>query len=268
MRFFTAFFKTEKRSAGLYRVDFLLKVLYSFIAMYGVRSLWAALYAQDPAIVGRPLSSMITYAMLAMALDIIFYPSALATAPQNYIARQVRTGCIDTDLLRPVDLQWQLLAHNGAAALFGVLWLVLPAWFLSVLFLGMELPSSPLYGAAFLASGVFSFFILFSLNFLLGMVCFSTTSIRQITMAYSGVLSLLSGNLIPKWLYPEWMQTVINILPFRCIFETPLNIYTGAVSEAEITDSLLLQIMWIAALLLLGKIMWLGVHKRLVVQGG
>ncbi len=268
MKIFAKCLHTERRSAGLYRTDFLLKVLYSMIAMYGVRSLWTALYAQDPAIVGRPLPSMITYAMLAVALDIIFYPSALSTAPQNYISQQVRTGRIDTDLLRPVDLQQQLLARNGGAAAFGALWLVMPAWLLSVLFLGMELPPSLFHGAAFLFSGVLSFLILFSLNFLLGMVCFVTTEIRQITMAYSGILTILSGKLIPNWLYPEWMQALINVLPFRCIFETPLSIYIGAVGNYEILCSLVLQAAWAGILLLLGKIMWLGVHRRLAVQGG
>jgi len=265
---FWAFLRTEQRSVGFYRMDFLLKVLYSLIAMYGVRSLWSVLYAQDPAIVGHPLSSMITYAMLAVALDIIFYPSALSTAPQNYIAGQVRTGRIDTDLLRPMDLQKQLLARNGGAALFGAVWLVLPAWFIGVLFFGMELPPDLLYGAAFLVSGILSFLILFSLNFILGLVCFATTDIRQITMAYSGILTILSGKLIPNWLYPKWMQALINVLPFRCIFETPLNIYTGAVSSAGIGYSLLLQILWAAVLIILGKGMWLGVHRYLTVQGG
>lgn len=268
MKIFLASLRMEKRSAGIYRVDFLLKVLYSIIAMYGVRSLWAALYAQNPSIVGRPLPSMITYAMLAVALDIIFYPSALSTAPQNYISQQVRSGRIDTDLLRPVDLQRQLLARNGSAALFGAVWLVLPAWALGVLFMGLELPPTLLHGAAFLVSSVLSFLILFSLNFMLGMVCFATTEIRQITMAYSGILTILSGKLIPNWLYPEWMQAVIEVLPFRCIFETPLNIYTGAVGSREIVYNLLLQAAWAAVLFMLGKIMWLGVHKRLAVQGG
>lgn len=268
MKIFVAFLKTEIRFAGLYRADFLLKVLYSLIAMYGVRSLWSALYAQDPSIVGRPLPSMITYAMLAVALDIIFYPSALSDAPQNYIAAQVRTGRIDTDLLRPVDLQEQLLARNSGAALFGAVWLVLPAWFLGVLFLGMELPSGLIYGVAFLVSVILSFLILFSLNFMLGMVCFATANIRQITMAYSGILTILSGKLIPNWLYPEWMQVFINVLPFRCIFETPLNVYTGAVNSREIIYSLLLQLMWVVVLFAIGKGMWFSLHKRLTIQGG
>lgn len=268
MKLFKAFLNAERRSAGLYRGDFLLKILYSIIAMYGARSLWSALYTQDPTIVGRPLTSMITYAMLAVALDIIFYPSALSTAPQNYISQQVRTGRIDTDLLRPTSLQKQLLVRNSAAAIFSAVWLVLPAWLLGVLFLDIQLPPSVLCGMAFLVSAVLSFLILFSLNYMLGLICFATTNIRQITMAYSGILTILSGKLIPNWLYPEWMQSLISILPFRCIFETPLNIYTGAIINTDILFSLCLQAVWTVVLFLLGNVLWQCVHKRLAVQGG
>lgn len=268
MRCFLAFLKMERRSNGLYRAEFLLKLLYSMIAMYGVRSLWVILYAQDPALVGRPLPSMITYAMLAVALDVIFYPSALASAPQNYIAQQVRTGRIDTDLLKPMNLQRQLLQRNASAAVFGALWLVLPACLLAVLFLGMQLPASFLSGGLFLVSGVLSYVILFSLNFLLGMLCFVTTNIQQINMAYSGMITILSGKLIPNWLYPEWMQQLIKMLPFRCIFETPLNIYTGAYEGAQLVNELLVQGIWACALLLLGQAAWVKLHRHLTVQGG
>lgn len=268
MRTFSAFLKAQQRSAGLYRIDFLLRLLYGMLAMYGVRSLWMVLYIQDPVMVGRPLPSMITYAMLAVALDIIFYPSALDTAPQNYISDQVRSGRIDTDLLRPMNLQAQLLARNGSAAIFTTLWIVLPAWFLGVLFLGMELPPDICCGIGFLISAMLSFFILFSLNFLLGMVCFATVNIRQITMAYSGMITILSGKLIPNWLYPEWMQTLIRFLPFRCIFETPLNIYTAAATGRQIPEGLLLQTIWAAALFGMGHLLWKRMHRRLTVQGG
>ena len=268
MKVFVNWFKTEMRAAGLYRADFLLRLCYSFIAMYGVCSLWQALYRQDPGLVGRPLQAMVTYAMLAVALDIVFYPSALKSAPQNYIADQVRTGRIDTDLLRPRDLQSQLLTRNAAGALFSLLWLVLPAWLLGVFFLGMELPATALCAVAFAVSVALGFFILFSLNFLLGLVCFVTLDIRQITMAYSGILTILSGKLIPNWLYPEWMQAVIRALPFRCIFEMPLNIYTGALAEREIVLGICLQGFWALALFCFGRLAWRKVHRRLSVQGG
>ncbi len=268
MRCFVAFLKIELRSIGLYRADFLLKLLYGLIAMYGVRCLWGTLYAQNPAMVGRPLPSMITYAMLAAALDIIFYPPALSTVPQNYIAQQVRVGRIDTDLLRPMGLQRQLFSRNAANAVFGALCLVLPAWFIAVLLLGMQLPPSITSGVCFLFSGALGFVILFSLNFLLGMLCFVTVNIRQITMTYSGILTLLSGKLIPNWMYPGWMQAVISVLPFRCIFEIPLNIYTGAVTSLGALQGLLLQCAWAASLLVLGRLMWGCVHRHLAVQGG
>lgn len=139
MRCFAAFLKKEARAGALYRTDFLLKLCYGLIAMYGIRCLWAALYAQNPAIVGRDLPSMVTYAMMAVALDMVFYPSAMESAPHLYIAQQIRTGRIDTDLLRPVHFQSQILLRDASATLFGMLGLVLPGWGIAVVFFGMQL---------------------------------------------------------------------------------------------------------------------------------
>lgn len=268
MRCFAAFLKKEARAGALYRTDFLLKLCYGLIAMYGIRCLWAALYAQNPAIVGRDLPSMVTYAMMAVALDMVFYPSAVESAPHLYIAQQIRTGRIDTDLLRPVHFQSQILLRDASATLFGMLGLVLPGWGIAVVFFGMQLPVSAFHALAFLLSCVLSYLILFSLNFLLGMICFLTTDIRNITMAYGGLLGLLSGKLIPIWLYPSWMQAVCEALPFRCIFETPLNIYTGACGRQATLGSVLLQAFWVALLLALGRAAWSRVYRRLSVQGG
>lgn len=268
MRCFAAFLKKEARAGSLYRTDFLLKLCYGLIAMYGIRCLWVALYAQNPAIVGRDLPSMVTYAMLAVALDMVFYPSAMESAPHLYIAQQIRTGRIDTDLLRPMHFQSQILLRDASAILFGLLGLVLPGWVISVVFFGMQLPATAFHAFAFLFSCGFSYLILFSLNFLLGMVCFLTTDIRNITMAYGGLLGILSGKLIPIWLYPSWLQTLCEALPFRCIFETPLNIYTGAYGQAEALGSMLLQAVWAALLLAFGRFVWGRVYRRLSVQGG
>lgn len=268
MKCFVAYLRREFRAGSIYRIDFLLKIAYGLITMYAVRCLWVALYSQSPELVGRDLPSMLTYAMLAAAMDMIFYPSATATAPHLYIMQQMRTGRIDTDLLRPMNLQKQLLLQNAATMVFGALALVLPACALAMAAFGMGLPASALHGAAFLLSFALGFLVLFSMNFLLGLVSVVTTDIQQITWAYNGLISILSGKLVPLWMFPAWMRAAANALPFRCIFETPLNIYTGALQGAALWSGVLLQAAWVLALMALGHFAWAGVHRRLCVQGG
>lgn len=267
MKCYAAFIRQQLRSLTLYRFEFFIKIVYGLIAMYGARCLWVALHNQNPALLERSLPSMITYAMLAMALNIVFYPSGENSVDQ-YMGEQVRRGAIDTDLLRPLDFQLQMLYRNSSYILSTLLLLVLPAWLTGVLFMGMQLPASCLHAAAFALSLLLAYLVLFSLNFLLGLISMVTMNIRQITWAYRGLVDLLSGKLVPIWLFPVGMQTIMYMLPFRCIFDIPLNIYTGALSGSALTSQLLLQAAWACALLAAGQMAWRAVKRRMTVQGG
>ena len=59
-----------------------------------------------------------------------------------------------------------------------------------------------------------------------------------------------------------------NLLSFRCIYDIPLNIYTGAFDAAEIFKQLGFQCMWALVLMSAGHLLWRKVHLRLTVQGG
>lgn len=68
----------------------------------------------EPSAVGaHSLPDMITYAMLAMALDMIFYPAG-DNAVYAYMNTQVKSGSIDTDLLRPMGFQRQMPYRNAS----------------------------------------------------------------------------------------------------------------------------------------------------------
>lgn len=267
MKCYRAFVRQQLNSLTLYRFEFVMKVLYGCIAMYGVRCLWYALHAQNPALLGRSLPDMITYAMMAMAMDLVFYPSG-DNAVYDCMNAQVKSGSIDTDLLRPMGFQRQMLYRNASRMMVLSWVLVLPAWLLAVLFMGMQLPSSLVHLAAFFVSVGLAYFVLFSLSFLLGLLGMITMDIRHISWAYRGLVDLLSGKLVPLWLFPPMLMQCTNLLSFRCIYDIPLNIYTGAFDAAEIFKQLGFQCMWALVLMSAGHLLWRKVHLRLTVQGG
>ena len=80
----------------MYRFDFLLWSTSILILMYGTRWVWITLYTQHPGAFGVSLQQMVTYAVLSMAIENLFY-----TGQQYYMAHQVRSGAIDVDLLKP-----------------------------------------------------------------------------------------------------------------------------------------------------------------------
>lgn len=267
MKCFLAFLRQQLRSITFYRFEFFSKILYSCIAMYGARCLWITLHAQNPALLQRSLPDMITYATLAMALDMIFYPAGDNTV-HTYMNEQIRKGNIDIDLLRPMGFQRQMFYRNASRMLSLALFLVLPACVLAQLFMGQQLPATSLHALAFVPSIILAYFVLFSLNFLLGLLCIVTYNIKQIAWAYRSLICLLSGQLVPLWLFPDGVQNLFNLLPFRCIFDIPLNVYTGAIGANRLPSILLFQLVWACGLLLTGQWLWRLTRKRITIQGG
>lgn len=265
MRCFLSFLRQSARVESIYRFDFWMRVLYTLIAMLGAKWLWEALYAQNPDIVGRDLPMMTTYAMLAMALDWVL--SSLY-APTGYMTNQVRSGAIDTDLLKPIGFHRHMLYRSAGEMLLKLLVQALPAVVFAMLFLGMRPPASWAHGLLFLVSFGLGYLVLFSLNFLLGLLGMVTLNIRYLGWAYGGVVGLLSGKLVPLWLFPAGVRAVIGVLPFRFIYDVPLNIYTGATGGMEMLALIALQAVWALLLLALGQRVWRRVQYRLVVQGG
>ena len=68
-------------------------------------------------------------------LDII-----LDVGPEWYIATQVRTGAIDTDLMKPLDFHFHMLARSAGEVLFGLGILALPAFAMGYFLFGLQPP--------------------------------------------------------------------------------------------------------------------------------
>ncbi len=116
MKLFWAFARQNFHAVAAYRFDFLLRSSSIVILMYAIRWLWITLYTQNPGAFGVSLQQMVTYGVLSMAIQNLFY-----TGPLYYMARQVHTGAIDFDLLKPLDFHFHMLARSTGEMLFRVL---------------------------------------------------------------------------------------------------------------------------------------------------
>ena len=72
---------------------------------------------------------------------------------------------------------------------------------------------------------------------------------------------------------PEWLEKVMNALPFIWIYQKPISIYLGTAGEGSAMGLdyfriILLQMGWIIGLYLLVLCIWRIAVKRLSVQGG
>jgi ABC-2 type transport system permease protein len=79
---------------------------------------------------------------------------------------------------------------------------------------------------------------------------------------------VLSGNLIPLALFPDWMQRVLFLQPFAGVVDIPFRIYSGNLEGGAAWAGLGLQAGWTLLLVVGGRVWMRRVMQRLDVQGG
>lgn len=265
MKIFWAFARQAFHTTAIYRFDFWMRLVNTFIWMYSSYWLWKVLYTQRPNAFQINLGQMVTYGVLAQVINIAIRPG---NSLQYYIAHQVKSGAIEMDILKPMDFHLYLFARNFGEVLFTILTLGLPSFITGYLFLGLELPPDWQSAALFLLSLALGYLVLFSLAFLMGLLSLFTIDTRNISWAYNALVRFFSGQFVPIWLFPLILVKIADFLPFRGVFAIPLTIYIGKLPENEITAALVFQACWLIALFIAGRLLWRQAHARLVVQGG
>jgi ABC-2 type transport system permease protein len=265
MRLFWSFARQAFHTSAIYRFDFWLRLVSNFVWMFSEYWLWTVLYTQKAGAFNISLQQMVTYAVMASVIGMCIRPGGWVA---YQIAEKVKEGEIIMDMLKPLDFHLHTLARNVGETLFMTAALGVPSFLVGHFVLGMRLPSSPGQGLLFLLSLVMGYGVLFSLNYLLGMLSIFTIDIRNISWAYNAVVRFFSGSDIPLWLFPLFLSQVAAVLPFKCIFFIPLSIYIGNLGAGETAWAMLLQVFWLAALALVGRLAWQRAHRHLTIQGG
>ena len=172
------------------------------------------------------------------------------------------------DLIKPVNTQSMYVAQAFGEALFRLLLLTAPAAVVLMLVYPLRRPASFGHFAAFFASVVFSFFIVAGINFAVGTLAIRLKSILGLLRAKYFLLELFSGLLLPISFFPHAAQRLLAAMPFQYISYVPVLIYLGKISGAGIWAALGLQLFWVAALLLVGDMMWRWSSRKITIQGG
>src|SRR5574342_274470 len=204
---------------------------------------------------------MVTYGILGMALEIF-----LDVGPEWYIATQVRTGAIDTDLMKPLDFHLHMLARSAGEMAFSLGILALPSFLIGHYLFNLRLPASLTDGLLFAVSVIFSFFVFFHISFLLGTLTVITLDIRSIAWAYYSLVAFFSGQVVPLWLFPEFLRKISEVLPFQAVYYIPMSIYIKTLNGNAALQALGLQAFWACVLAVFSRWAWGRVQTRLTVQ--
>jgi len=253
-----------KVQVGLtYRFEVFTVVVTQFIVMVASVYLWNNAYNSESILEGLAKSQMITYAVLAVVLSSMF-----RNGVQNAISRGVREGSIVVQFLRPADIITMYFCDDIGEMVSAFFLKTVPLFLFGAAVFGISLPASPVALLLSLFSVCLAFLILWLLSALTGMISFWAMYLGQMGVVKDVIVNILSGMLIPIWFFPPFMQTVLRFLPFQYTYQTPIGIYIGKITVAQGLFEIIVQLVWVAILFGLVRLVWNRARKHVLVQGG
>lgn len=212
------------------------------------------------------LSQMATYIWLQQAFFSLFY----YYDTHKETTRQIVSGDIAYKLIKPISIynNWfmEFSTSNYSKLVLRALGIFLVTPFLPVI--GLTGPASVEGFILFLISLILGSILVVAINMFSYILVLITLSPSGVFGIVHSIASLLAGSVIPIPLMPEGFVKILNFFPFHYVSDLPFRLYIGNIGTTDGLIQIAIQIIWIIALVLLGKLAMHKVQNKLVVQGG
>lgn len=168
---------------------------------------------------------------------------------------RVRDGTLSFALLRPVHPIHSDIADNISAKLITLPFMVIIAFVLAALFHPLFAP--PWWSVLVFLPALFLAFVLRGvLEWTLAQAAFWTTRVSAVNQAYFVLMLFLSGQIAPLSLFPSFVQTAADILPFRWMLGFPVELLLGHLTPDQALTGLGAQAVWAIIALVLLRYVW------------
>jgi ABC-2 type transport system permease protein len=250
----------------VYRWNFLLRCLFSFVPLLGMVYLWRVVFqASDMQMAGYTYGSIISYFVALILLDSIASP----TEDDFQIAAEIKDGLINQFLLKPVNyfiyrfcLFWSSRAIYTAVTLVPIL---------SVAFLLRDyivLPTGLDRWALSIVAILLSACLQFMMAYCTALLAFWLLDISAPIFIVFSIEYALGGHMFPLDLMPEPIYQVVRLLPFYYEYFFPLQVFLGKATGPAMVQGFAIQIAWVIFFLALGQAIWRAGLKKYTAVGG
>lgn len=265
LRLHARIFSLGVQSNLIYRWNFLLRVLASFVPLVGSVFLWGAVFAPGRSFAGYTFGTMVAYFVTLVMVDVLTSP----IEDDFQIAEDIREGRINTLLLKPLDYRLYRFHLYASARLVHAAFALVPLALLLVwlhgFFHGVPwLANLPLALLATLGASLLQFLLCFTL----AMIAFWILDIGSVTFIIYSVEFLLGGHVFPVDAMPGWLHALCLHLPFAYETWFPAAILLGRVEGPALLEGFLWQAAWIAILYAFSGLLWRTGLRRYTAVGG
>lgn len=247
-----------------YRVHFISTFFGNMLYLGIVYYVWKAIFDFNNKDVINGMTFSKTFLYVALAHAIL---SLMGTLIDGEIARHILTGEISNILTQPVKYIYRMFYHNLGLGITNFIIIFVPTL---IIIFGISNNSCNLVTVlCFLLSIFLGHIINFLVDYITGVTVFFTGNIWGIRGVKDGLMTLLSGLLIPIPYFPDTFSKVIKLLPFQAIYNVPIEILVkNGSSLSYVLTGIEIQGIWVVLLAVISHLEYKSLYKRLSVNGG
>ncbi|MFD1954381.1 ABC transporter permease [Paenibacillus thailandensis] len=267
MRAYCAVWRLRLLNGLQYRAAALAGLATQFFWGFMYIMIYEAFYSSAAQEQPMELGELVSYLWLQQA----FLSLIVLWLRDQELFQLITTGNIAYELCRPADLYgfWyaKLLGQRIANALLRCFPILLVALFLPAPY-NLTLPPDMLSALLFAVSLLLGLLVIVAITMFIYISVFITMNPTGSILLIGVFGEFFSGLIIPVPLMPDWLQSIVNALPFRYTADFPFRVYSGHIPPSEALAGIGIQAVWLIGLAVLGKLAFDKVLARVVVQGG
>ncbi|TYP76808.1 ABC transporter permease [Paenibacillus methanolicus] len=254
------------QSAMEYRTDFLLSLISGSFIILVQCFLWTAVYRSSPheIINGYTYSQMMIYSVLSGVVS-----KLVSAGFEGEIANDIKTGGLSKFIAQPIHyFSYRICNFFGGKTVQTGVVLILFAILMIVFTRIWEFHLRGEQIVLFLVGILFGLLINFLLFYSISALAFIITEVWGVFIAFGQGVYLLSGAIFPLTIFGDTVSSISSYLPFQYVVFFPVNIINGSMTGHEIVRGLLVQAVWVIALMIISKFSWDAGMRKYVAVGG
>ncbi len=261
------YFKTQVINGLQYKTAALAGI--STQLFWGVLNcmVFIAFYSHVSNNVDITLSQLITYVWLNQSFLTLVY----IRVKDDEILKSIKNGTVAYELCRPYDLyNWwyvKCIAKKYSAVALRFLPIIILGLLLPEPF-KLQLPLSIYSLILFIITLILGSLVLSAILMIIQSIAFFTNEGKGISDIIFLIGDILAGAVFPLPLMPKIVRDVSNYLPFRLIGDLSFRVYSGNIGVSECFNLIILQLIWIIALIVIGQMIMKVALKKVCIQGG
>lgn len=267
MNKYLSFFRIRIANGLQYRTAAFAGVITQFAWGFMELVMFTAFYKGDICAAPMSFSSLSSYVWLQQAFLALF----MFWFWDSDIFEMIQSGNIAYELVRPIDLYTIWYTRNAAMRLSKALLRCLPLILVALLLPApyhLGVPHTWQSFCLFFLTLALAFGIVVAISILIYIMTMYTLSPVGVRMVVLMVSEFLTGAVIPLPFFPNALRRIVELTPFAYIQNLPFQIYNGNLSGMDCIKPMIIQLIWLAVLIITGKAWMRSALKKIVVQGG